>query len=89
MKRSITRPRDSHSQARARHSNRYAVALVLMLGLSLAYAVTVNILSTVPATSCLPIAGGEGCGPSDSLIADHIAEAAGAAGTTSLMQHVI
>ena len=68
------------AQARAVYSNRYAVALVLMLGISLAYAVTVNILSTVPATSCLPIAGGEGC-DTENLAAGV------ASGATALVQH--
>ena len=44
-----------------RHST-FAIANVSILGVAIVYAVTVNFLAVFPATSCLEIAGGEGCG---------------------------
>ena len=39
----------------------YAVLSLTLLGLASVYSVTINFLSVFPATSCLSIAGGDGC----------------------------
>ncbi len=39
----------------------YATLTLLLLGSALAYSVTVNLLAMFPSTSCLKLAGGQGC----------------------------
>jgi len=43
----------------------YAVASVSLIALAIAYSFTVSMLTVFPATSCLQIAGGEGCDLAD------------------------
>lgn len=56
------------TQARKRNrprATRYASISLTILGLALCYSLTVNLLSIFPSTSCLYIAGGEGCDADD------------------------
>ena len=42
---------------------RYAVVTVTLVGLALVYSLTINMLSLSATTSCLRLAGGQGCPP--------------------------
>ena len=54
---------DTHARkARRPKSGLYAAASIGLVSIALAYSLVGNILSIIPSTMCLHIAGGEGCG---------------------------
>ena len=57
---------DQKADTQARKASRprhygFALATVGLIGIALVFSLTVSILSIIPSTSCLEIAGGDGC----------------------------